>query len=98
MGLQFDSVNGRSLKERDLVFIVYISVCKGLNKDSIAQWMFCRKKAVLVTKGTSLQVLEASQGGLQPVVGARCYSMFLSSIFEPFSCLKNMVFLIVLNF
>ena len=52
----------------------------------------------MVTEGTGLQVLEASQGGLRPVAGTRCYSLFLFSIFEPFSCLKNMIFLIVLNF
>ena len=71
MGLQFNSVDGRFLRERDLIFIVYISVCEGLNKDSIAQWIFCRLVGSR-KEGTSLQVLEASQGGLHPAIGVRC--------------------------
>ena len=46
-------------------------MCEGLNKDSIAQWMFCRI-AGSSTEGTGLEVLEASQGGLHPTAGARC--------------------------
>ena len=39
-------------------------------------------------EGTGLQVLEASQGGLHPAVGVRCYSLFLFSHFEAFACFK----------
>ena len=51
-------------------------MCEILNKDSIAQWIFCRVEDSFSysTEGTDLQVLEASQGGLHPAVGARCYS------------------------
>ena len=53
-----------------LVFIVYTGVSKQ-NKDSITQWKFW-KLAGSSIEGTGLQVLEASQGGLHPVAGARC--------------------------
>ena len=99
-------VNGRFLKKiysfwrKKIWFSLYIPMCEGLNKYSISQWIFCRKidSFSYNTKGTDLQVLEASQGGLHPAAGAICYSLFLFSIFESFSCLKNMIFLIVLKF
>ena len=47
--------------------------CEQQNKDSMTQWKFCRLEGSS-TEDTDLQVLEASQGGLHPGAGARCYS------------------------
>ena len=62
-------MEGSSKKE--ILFSLYIAMCEGLNKDSIAQWIFCRLVGSR-NEGTGLEVLEASQGGLHPAAGARC--------------------------
>ena len=62
-------MEGSSKKE--ISFSLYIPVWLKHNKDSITQWKFCRLAGRSI-EGTDLQVLEASQGGINPAAGARC--------------------------
>ena len=74
-------------------------MCEELNKDSIAQWIFCRLVGSR-KEGTGLQVLEASQGGLHPAAGARCEVINLFSSVLYFVCvfLNLLICLLLGNF